>query len=382
MTSFLYIGENPNYITHFSRILEGKTFVKKDKQEAVSYLSTCGSSKISVLYEKTDIFDDLPYLSILKKNNPNIYLILVADSFNKEDNLAYLKVGVNNTIPSDADTKKIQNVIDYVGWLEKLSSQPKSTFNLSKAKKYKTPRGKRLFDIVVSLLALTVLSPILLLIAIFIKCESKGSILYKSKRVGSQYVTFDFYKFRTMYTGADAKLRELKDLNQYKSKEYTEPLTDNENEQSDVEDIMLISDDTVISEHNYIYEKKKQQKKTFIKYIADPRITKTGHFLRKYSLDELPQLFNILKGDMSIVGNRPLPPYEAEFLTDNEYADRFIAPAGLTGLWQVEKRGDGGSMSSEERKQLDIYYANNYSVLLDIHIIIKTFFTFIQKEDV
>ena len=119
-----------------------------------------------------------------------------------------------------------------------------------------------------------------------------------------------------------------------------------------------------------------------MKLQKDPRITKVGRFIRKYSIDELPQLFNILKGDMSVVGNRPLPLYEAEFLTTDEYAGRFQGPAGLTGLWQVEKRGSSGSMSSEERKMLDIRYAREFSLGLDLKIIFKTFTAFIQKEDV
>ena len=91
---------------------------------------------------------------------------------------------------------------------------------------------------------------------------------------------------------------------------------------------------------------------------------------------------NILKGDMSIVGNRPLPLYEAELLTSDEHIDRFMGPAGLTGLWQVEKRGEAGKLSAEERKQLDITYAKTFSFWLDIKIILKTVTAFIQKENV
>lgn len=129
-------------------------------------------------------------------------------------------------------------------------------------------------------------------------------------------------------------------------------------------------------------DKSNKQRNNFIKYENDPRITKIGRFLRKYSIDELPQLINIIKGDMSIVGNRPLPLYEAEQLTSDQYIDRFLAPAGLTGLWQVEKRGDSGKLSPEERKQLDIYYANNYNFWMDMKILFKTFTAFIQKENV
>ena len=104
--------------------------------------------------------------------------------------------------------------------------------------------------------------------------------------------------------------------------------------------------------------------------------------MRKTSIDELPQLVNILKGDMSVVGNRPLPLYEAELLTDDESIDRFIAPAGLTGLWQVEKRGDSGKLSADERKQLDITYGRTYSFALDMKIIFRTLTAFVQKENV
>ena len=148
------------------------------------------------------------------------------------------------------------------------------------------------------------------------------------------------------------------------------------------DEVMLVGDDFVVSETNFNKQKTEEINNAFVKIENDPRITKVGHFIRKYSIDELPQLFNILKGDMSVVGNRPLPLYEAEKLTSDDSIDRFMAPAGLTGLWQVEKRGESGKMSAEERKQLDITYGQSYNFLLDMKIIFKTLTAFVQKDDV
>ena len=185
-----------------------------------------------------------------------------------------------------------------------------------------------------------------------------------------------------MYVDAEDRLKDLsKDHNQYADNEeenehktITAPLGDEaEQDMLDMgmesemmisdEEIMLIGDDFVVAESDF--NKKK-----------------VGKFIRKYSIDELPQLFNILKGDMSIVGNRPLPLYEAEKLTADASIDRFMAPAGLTGLWQVEERGKGGNMSAEERKQLDITYGQTYNFMLDMKIIFRTLFAFVQKDNV
>ena len=122
-------------------------------------------------------------------------------------------------------------------------------------------------------------------------------------------------------------------------------------------------------------------KSAFIKIKNDPRITRLGQFLRNTSIDELPQLYNVFKGDMSLVGNRPLPLYEAEMLTSNEWTQRFLGPAGLTGLWQISKRGKN-EMSEYERKKLDNFYATHHSFWLDIKIILGTFPALLQKEKV
>lgn len=253
---------------------------------------------------------------------------------------------------------------------------------------FKLPLWKRLFDIFFSGMAIIMLSPFLIIIVIAIRVESKGPIIYKSKRVGSNYKIFDFLKFRSMYTGADKHLKKFNEMNQYASSEddVMETISMNDFSLEDIkigdDDVILISDDFSVEEQNYLAKKGNDQENAFVKLENDPRITKVGRFMRKYSIDELPQLINILKGDMSIVGNRPLPLYEAEMLTQDSYIDRFMGPSGLTGLWQVEKRGEAGKLSADERKQLDIKYAREFSFAMDMKIIFKTFTAFIQKENV
>lgn len=251
-------------------------------------------------------------------------------------------------------------------------------------KVFKLPLWKRMFDIVVSSVAILCLSPVFILTALAIKIESRGPLVYKSKRVGSNFLIFDFLKFRSMYTNADKRLKELQSLNQYRK----EIIREDEAKKALSEDYILpaneelVGDDYVINEKDYLYQQRNKQDNGFVKLANDPRITKVGRIIRKYSIDELPQLFNVLKGDMSIVGNRPLPVYEAELLTKDDSVDRFFAPAGITGLWQVEKRGDSGSMSASERNELDIYYAQHFSFKFDMKIIFRTFTAFIQKENV
>lgn len=145
-------------------------------------------------------------------------------------------------------------------------------------------------------------------------------------------------------------------------------------------------DEEEVEENTHIQRQKQKQDKAFVKFENDPRITKVGHIIRKLSIDELPQLINVIRGDMSIVGNRPLPLYEAEMLTTDEWTDRFNGPAGITGLWQVEARGKTSKMSPEERKGLDNKYVeianSKYSFWKDMWIILRTIPAVFQKENV
>lgn len=145
--------------------------------------------------------------------------------------------------------------------------------------------------------------------------------------------------------------------------------------------VILYMDDKVVDENDYLIEKATKDGAAFKKIGNDPRITKLGAFIRNTSIDELPQLWNVLKGDMSIVGNRPLPLYEAEKLTTDFASKRFLAPAGLTGLWQVTKRGKG-DMTEEERIALDVKYAEEFSFWFDIKIMLMTIPALFQSENV
>ena len=201
---------------------------------------------------------------------------------------------------------------------------------------------KRALDITVAGTALLLLSPVFAVIAVLIKLESKGPIFYISHRAGTRYRIFNFYKFRTMVADADKQVAQMTHLNQYDTNG-TGPV--------------------------------------FFKVTNDPRVTKLGSFLRNTSLDEIPQLLNVIRGDMSLVGNRPLPLYEAATLTTDHFAGRFNAPAGITGLWQIKKRGNK-DMSVTERINLDIDYATKHTVLYDMWILANTPGAMRQKNNV
>lgn len=191
------------------------------------------------------------------------------------------------------------------------------------ASKYNS-QMKRTFDAVFSLLVMFFGLPVWIAIAAAIKLESVGPIFYQQERVGRDGVTFKMFKFRSMYLDADQRLHTLKDSN-----EADGPL---------------------------------------FKMRNDPRITRVGRILRKYSLDEFPQLINVLLGDMSVVGPRPPLPAETQEYTDRHVRRLEVAP-GMTGLWQVSGRSD---LTFEEMVQLDLFYIENWSLRYDLSLVLRT----------
>lgn len=209
-----------------------------------------------------------------------------------------------------------------------------TTINLEYQDKRYIYRGsKRIFDFVASLFGLTILSPLFLIVAIAIKVEDpKGPVFYSQVRFGKKQSPFKMYKFRSMIVDADKHLKEL--------------LSENE-----VDGAMF-------------------------KMKEDPRVTKVGHFIRKHSIDELPQLLNVLLGNMSLVGPRPPLPREVQEYTEYDKQRLEVKP-GCTGLWQISGRNNVGF---HEMVELDLKYINKRGFMFDLCIIFKTIGVFVMPN--
>lgn len=387
VNSILYIGKNQNYISDFGlnkvllksfrrieTVLEASNFLfNKNELPDIVFIDSILNSMKGSTY--------LKMLRKFKKFDTVIFILLDNLPYNKAFFKNLLKKGIDDVVPTTFSFRSFQPRFNFLIEYRKYPKYKKKSEIVYEG--YKISSIKRAFDIVFSIVALTISTPILLFSALAIKIESKGPIFYSSKRIGTGYKLFDFYKLRSMKINADKELKKLKKNNQYKTDESKINIDECENCErlkSNCSELLYI-DGKTICENQYLKLKKVKNLGTFIKISDDPRVTKVGKFLRNTSIDELPQFFNVLKGDMSIVGNRPLPLYEAEQLTTDKCSLRFLAPSGITGLWQVEKRGSH-KMNEEERKNLDNIYAVSHNFIYDLKLILRTIPALIQKENV
>lgn len=375
----IYIGENSYFLHKMQQACFNIQSFKSDYPLlALNYIRDNPEIEIVFFEANIDLSIAIQYIKFFKENLSR-EILFFALTLQKSHIKNLFLAGADDVFSTDLNTDNLKKRIEFL--LEFKKKSIKIDNNESQiGNKVIIPVWKRIMDIVLSSFAILMLIPVFILIAILIRLESKGKVFYSSKRVGSGYKIFNFYKFRSMFSDADKKLNALKIQNQYASNNNVE--NPNKDQNNILGDTILLSDNETILEQDFLKQKKENQENNFFKVVNDPRITRIGRFIRNTSIDELPQLFNILKGDMSIVGNRPLPLYEAEMLTTDRWVKRFLGPAGLTGLWQVTKRGGANKMSSDERKQLDIDYINNLSFGLDLKIIMKTIPAMLQHENV
>ena len=192
---------------------------------------------------------------------------------------------------------------------------------------------KRVLDVIVASIGLVILSPVFLLLAILIKVNSKGSVFFAHTRIGKDGKKFKMYKFRTMYENAEEMIK------------------------------------------NFSPEQKKVWEENY-KLKEDPRITSIGKILRKTSLDELPQIINIIKGDLSIIGPRPVIDRELEKYGESKEKFLSVTP-GLTGYWQANGRSE---TTYKQRMKMELYYVDHISLRLDLQIFFKTFVSVFKRE--
>lgn len=292
-------------------------------------------------FKKSSLFEDVPVIGNLDELSDvirelEIQEVIITDNQIQSEKLfeAMMQIGRKQKVefrlaPTLFNSLPQKTSVEQIGVLPmvRLFREP-----LSDVEKF----IKRASDIMISLIALVITFPVWLIISILIKLDSHGAILFKQERVGMDGRKFLCYKFRTMKSDADEEIHR---------EAYRKNIEGN-------------------SEANVGND----EKPVFGKVKNDPRITKIGKFLRRTSVDELPQFLNVLRGEMSVVGARPPIPYEVEEY-DLRHRRRLDMKPGITGLWQVSGRN---RLTFEEMVQIDIFYIENWSLWLDLKIILLT----------
>ncbi len=353
-------AESSQHNLNYSYFLENFQKVINDNSREIDIKCADEGRKLKILLPDTSLagakvfVDKITYYlyQIIKSNHDGEYLSLLNDvkfithPLNHYSGSAHIEVKPLITKKKTNDSKRISiKPVYQISWETDPSSSdtlvlPVPSFlqeiyadisNIS----YKYL--KRFMDIILSTAGIILSLPVILIIALLIKCTSRGPILFKQKRLGYLGNEFTFLKFRTMTIDSDDKIH----------RDYVKKLIEGQDEE-----INLGTDD-----------------KPLYKLDSDPRITWVGQYLRKFSLDELPQFFNVLRGDMSIVGPRPPLAYEFEHYQYWHMRRVLEVKPGITGLWQVSGRS---KTTFNEMVRLDMKYINNQSFLLDVKIILKT----------
>lgn len=344
----LCIGNN-SYFDTLADVSEEYVFIVQDVQLSLNVLKDQlynGVIPSFIIYTVDHRLSGLSKFKKFLRSNPlleSVPLFVYTETITHEIKQGLRKVGgIDDIITPDVTPEALEDKFNIARSIREMARKAAKKGRIYRPGHYINYSFKRVLDITIAGTALLLLSPVFLVIAVMIKVESKGPVFYVSHRAGNRYRIFKFYKFRTMVPDADKQVAQMMQSNQYDT-----------NGAGPV----------------------------FFKVTNDPRVTSLGTFLRNTSLDEIPQLLNVILGDMSLVGNRPLPLYEAATLTTDDFAGRFIAPAGITGLWQIKKRGNK-DMSVKERISLDINYAEKHSVLYDMWILANTPGAMRQKNNV
>ena len=331
--NIFYIGDNITLVANLAGSFRNGYATAVNLQQGVSFLRELLTDQ----YRFRGIMIDVPLHKLQLENFmqfmqgaglKQVPVLYVSTYLSKRETEEMISTHVvDDIVHPIRDIFTIGERMDFVGQVKKQTAGRKEMAVATLLKNWMRAVVKRIADIVISTILIILLAPIMLVLAILIKLDSDGPIFHNAYRAGKGYTIFKFYRFRTTKVGTARLVTSLSQVNLFR-------------------------------DHGA----------TFLKACDESSVTGIGQWLRRTCLDELPQLFNVWKGDMSMVGNRPLPLNEASQLTNDAFAERFNAPAGITGLWQIHMNGD----LFRDRIQDDLLYANQRTLWLDFTILCRT----------
>ena len=389
--NILYIGDGLSYVQEEMSALGCKGWVFEKGlhayqwlQQQVQHYRRDHSDSFKMLpdaiicayrYQDGGAVSMVQQLLLFKELVP-IPFIMIANTPLEHEEAALLRYGIDDVYGYSDPVGTIKQRLDFLLTYKPQYIHLKPEESL---KGFRLPLSKRIFDILLASMGLLITAPISLLVAMLIKLGSHGPVLTISRKVGHAYKIFNFYKFRTTYAPVERlPVPEGREGGNIKSQPpfssvhkcfscalYSKPCSEPVQKSGEV-----------------VCGKVRGSSVEGEKPLGAPveKPTLLGRWLRRTSLDEIPQLIHVLRGEMSIVGNRPLPIEEAEKLTRDEWAIRFRAPSGITGLWQVKSRFNG-ELNDASRKEIDIYYAQHANFWLDMKILLLTLPALLRRTD-
>ncbi|MCD7793750.1 MAG: sugar transferase, partial [Alistipes sp.] len=275
----IYIKGKGNRTARFSEMVEGRMYVAGDIGSAMRTLTSLRTEHAFILYEQRDPASDLSDIRLLNSWPGGGIVLITSGELTDTERREYLRAGVNSAVSGDIQQKDFLRTLQFMG--DYAFTHKPVAQNSPEVQIFRMPLWKRAFDIAASFSAILLLSPLLIVVAAAIKLDSRGPVVYKSKRVGSNYRIFDFLKFRSMRTDADRRLKELGELNQYAARpqetDSGKMVLDEEEMRKLVEDTgtgILYADDLVIDEEVQQQHVETEQENAFVKIENDPRITR------------------------------------------------------------------------------------------------------------
>jgi lipopolysaccharide/colanic/teichoic acid biosynthesis glycosyltransferase len=380
LNDIIYIGCDPTTKKKLSEFppTNHSYFLVPSVEEAIPKFSSENINPKLIIYDENSVTTIEVAKQKLQENSgtSKVPFIALVNSITLEKKHLLKSSGITDIIKKPLDKDKHELLINS---LLKLNLNVKTSCEHKRKIAFrKTTYGKRAIDVSLSSTCLILTSPVFLLVSLLIKIESKGSIITKSKKVGSGYRIFTSYNF-----SCEKKVTKTSLVSNFKtsSSGLTKEIHQIEKEAfSNNKNPLLFGDEKSINESTHLLNNTSLHKTQLFDGCPEITLTKIGSILRKTKIEKLPQLINVFLGDLSIIGNLPLSVNDAEKRTTDEWTERFLAPAGLTNLRKIHKSNSSKNYHQKAHKQMDNEYARTFSTRKDAQLVIKKVIGFFHKD--